>query len=110
MPSLIDQVTALEGKVMSLQSDIKALSAKIDDVEDWTRKAVNNSLWAGPSRVISSLSAVLADTQGVDVDRLAAAIADAIRPDVTEAVKGASSGATAADIADEIARRLSRTE
>lgn len=91
-----------EGAVMSLQSDIKALSAKVDKVEEWTRKAVNNSLYAGPQRVISSLSAVLADTQGVDVDKLAAAIAEEIRDDVAKA----GSGATAEQIADVLAKRL----
>lgn len=92
-----------EGAVMSLQSDIKALSAKIDEVEEWTRKAVNNSLYSGPQRVISSLSAVLADTQGVDVDKLASAIAEQIRDDVAQA----GSGATAEQIADVLAERLS---
>lgn len=95
MPSLIDQVTALEGKVMSL-------TKKVDDNIEWTRKAVNNSLYSGPQRVISSLSAVLADTQGVDVDKLAAAIAEEIRDDVAQA----GSSATAEQIADVLAKRL----
>ena len=90
------------GALMALQDDIKALTAKVDDVEDWTRKAVNNALWAGPSRTIAALSAVLADTQGVDVDKLAAAIAEQIRDDVAKA----GSGATAEQIADVLAKRL----
>lgn len=90
------------GALMALQDDIKALTAKVDDVEEWTRKAVNNALWAGPSRTIAALSAVLADTQGVDVDKLAAAIAEQIRDDVAKA----GSGATAEQIADVLAERL----
>lgn len=90
------------GALMALQDDIKALTEKVDDVEEWTRKAVNNALWAGPSRTIAALSAVLADTQGVDVDKLAAAIAEQIRDDVAKA----GSGATAEQIADVLAKRL----
>lgn len=101
---------ATEGAVMSLQSDIKALSAKVDGTTEWARKAVNAALWGGPARTTERLSAVLASTTGVDEQALAVAIADAIRDDVTAALKEASPGATADQIADEIARRLAKTE
>lgn len=104
--AVVTILTDIQADLKTIKTTQNAHTTAIAEVERWTRQGVNNSLWAGPSRVISSLSAVLADTQGVDVDRLAAAIAEAIRPDVTEAVKGASSGATAGDIADEIAKRL----
>lgn len=101
----------MAGILEDIQADLKAIkttqtahTSALADVERWTRQGVNNALWAGPSRVISSLSAVLADTQGVDVDKLAAAIAEQIRDDVAKA----GSGATAEQIAEKIAGILAK--
>lgn len=99
MPNLIDQVTALEGKVMSL-------TKKIDATTEWARKAVNAAEWSGPARTEQRLTKVLASTTGVDEQALATAIADAIRDDVNAALAGAGSGASADQIADELAARL----
>lgn len=91
------------GALMALQDDIKALSIQVKVNEEWIRKAVNAGLWGGPAKVTQQLAKVLASTQGVDHDALAAAIADAIRDDVTAAVKDSGGSASADDIAAALA-------
>lgn len=65
------------------------------------RDAVQNNLEA-----IASAINALAKSGGVDAEAVGRAIAEGIKPVVAEAVKGAATGASASDIADEIARRL----
>lgn len=102
-----------EGAVMtildSMQADLKrvlttqnAHTSALADLERWTRMGVNASRYDAPNKVLAGVASVLADTQGVDVDKLAAAIAEQIRDDVAKA----GSGATAEQIADVLAKRL----
>lgn len=99
---------ALEGDDMFTQDDRDKLTALANGALPTAkgypfpaRDAVQNNLEA----IINSIRA-LSKSGGVDVGALGAAIADSIRPTVEAALQDVQAGATPAEIADEIARRL----